>query len=186
MWISKIVVKAKSVINVLNNSTFVFQIGDFIFRSVAVNNGSLKINSCFLKVFDYYNVISTSYCLPRNLKNIKYINYISRTFIYYWRRVILRGRCFRVRNFKDKKLVILNFGHSHPTLLSFNDSWGLFKKRRKNFVWTTWSYKNFCRLLAVLPDIRKYNYYTMRGLRFRKQAIVRRPAKISQRLLILD
>jgi hypothetical protein len=91
LWVPKVIVSSKSIVNLLNCSGLVGQGGDFIFRRFNMNNGLLVFNvpinvqftEITTKMFDYYNLVSTGFCLPKALKNFKYKNYFLRTFIYY-------------------------------------------------------------------------------------------------------
>lgn len=64
-------------------------------------------------------------------------------------------------------------------------NWAFFKRRRQRYIVYTKLLKDFLFFSRFLPNIRRYNCYTMRGLRLRKQAIIRRFGKISQHISIL-
>lgn len=149
-----------------------------------LNNGWLRVYAPIVHHFDFFNFIKTGYKYPIFEKNWKKFSFIE-LFSISWKRVAFRGKSFRVRNFKKKGKVILNFGYSHWTRVKLTSSWALIKRRRQSYVWFTGSPDDFKDLARNLPNIKRYNPYTMRGFRFKKQAIIRRFGKISQHISIL-
>lgn len=105
---------------------------------------------------------------------------IVKYFIIFWRRIVFKGKGFRVRIFRDNKKITLNFGYSHWTKLKFLSNWDVFRLYRQNYLSFCNSWRDFLSFELLLPTIKPMNRYTLRGLRFKKQVIKRRFGKISQ------
>lgn len=106
--------------------------------------------------------------------------FFEKLFLLYWKRIIFRGKSFRVRVLKRNKKLVLNFGYSHWTRLLFFKPWNFFKKRRQSYVVYSNDYRCFIDFICFFPWIKPYNRYTLRGLRFKQQALGRRFGKVSQ------
>lgn len=112
-------------------------------------------------------------------------NYIKNSYMYIWTRVIFRGKGFRIRNFKDDFKLTLNFGHSHWTRILFYKNWLFWKLKRQSYVLITTNISLYIYFSYILPNVKKLNKYTKRGLRLKRQEIVRRFGKISQVVSLL-
>jgi len=137
------------------------------------------------KHFDKLNGYSSGYRWTNCLKSLLFLDYLTSSFILQWAYIAFRGKSFRVRNFCRFNKFTFNFGYSHWTKLILLRNWAFFKRRRQRYVIYSYFYKDFKFFSRFFPKIRFYNCYTMRGLRFRKQAIIRRFGKISQHISIL-
>lgn len=128
------------------------------------------------KFFSTYNVR-----LLLNKLDLKYINiYLIRTFFSLWGRVTFKGKGFRLKNYKKKKLTF-NFGRSHWTKLLFKSYNLIFRKlKRQNYIFLFKSHYQYLFFIRTVRMIKPTNYYTKRGLRLKKQNIQRRFGKISQ------
>lgn len=135
-----------------------------------------------------YNIISNNFklILPNNihskiLKNRKLLNYISNSCFMYWSKLIFRGKGYRIRKFKKKGKLTLNFGLSHWTKLGYKSESITIKKFKRQlylcFFFSSIVQKEFEK---TVKQIKLTNRYTKRGLRFKKQKIQRRFGKISQ------
>lgn len=151
---------------------------------ISLANGDLWFPVPY-KYFDYLNNFGSGFkWSSKSLSNKAYI-YITAYFTIQWTYVAFRGKSFRVRNFCRNNKFTFNFGYSHWTKLMLAPNWAFFKRRRQRYIVYTKLLKDFLFFSRFLPNIRKYNCYTMRGLRLRKQAIIRRFGKISQHISIL-
>lgn len=135
--------------------------------------------------FDRLNGYSSGYRRANKLQPLTFLNYLVSSFILQWAYIAFRGKSFRVRNFCKFNKFTFNFGYSHWTKLILLKNWAFFKRRRQRYIVYSYFYKDFKFFSRFFPKIRFYNCYTMRGLRFRKQAIIRRFGKISQHISIL-
>ena len=124
--------------------------------------------------FDFLNI--SFFWKNKNTKNNSIIKY----FVMFWRRIVFKGKGFRVRIFRDNKKITLNFGYSHWTKLKFIRNWDIFKLYRQNYLSFCNSWQDFLDFELLLPTIKPMNRYTLRGLRFKRQIIKRRFGKISQ------
>jgi hypothetical protein len=134
---------------------------------------------------DLLNNHTSGYNLTNKLKKKVSVNFFRNSFLTQWARIAFRGKSFRIRNFCAKNKFTFNFGYSHWTRLKLMRNWGFFKRRRQSYVIYTWNYKDFKNFSRFFPYIRFYNCYTMRGLRLKRQPIIRRFGKISQHISIL-
>ena len=126
--------------------------------------------------FDKFNL---SYYWKNNT-NLNKKNFLTKYFIICWKRIIFKGKGFRVRIFRKNKKITLNFGYSHWTKIKFIYNWDLFKLYRQNYLLFTNSHIDIKFFATLFPTIKPMNRYTLRGLRFKKQVIKRRFGKISQ------
>lgn len=174
--------RATSIVNFLNQANFlaIDQKSQNVIWRFNANSFKLWLSHSS-KNFDSFNKGSPAYKYvhyDRGVKNFFFKN----CFIVQWARIAFRGKSFRIRNFCAKNKFTLNFGYSHWTRLKLLDRWAFYKKRRQSYVIFTWSYKDFCYFSRFFPYIRFYNKYTMRGLRLKRQHIIRRFGKISQHI----
>lgn len=101
----------------------------------------------------------------------------------YWRRVVFKGKGFRMRKFKNSRKLTFNFGHSHWTKLRLRAYFVMFKrKKRQSQYFYCYSQLLFTQICQLISQLRRINKYTKRGLRLKKQPIIRRFGKISQML----
>lgn len=173
--------KRSNITNFFNQTEQITLLTDHVRWFVDGNNITLSVFAPHTKMFDKYNNYISCFKLSSAHLKKTYPEW-SETFTFFWKRVAFRGKSFRVRNFKKKHKIILNFGYSHWTRLKLLSSWSFLKKRRQSYVWFTHTLTHFKSLLRFLPRIREYNKYTMRGLRFKQQVIIRRFGKISQHI----
>jgi hypothetical protein len=107
--------------------------------------------------------------------------FILKSFSIHWFRVAFRGKGFRLRKFKTKSKVTLNFGHSHWAKLALDQDLYFFKKiKRQNYLCFAKSYLFYKTIKNDIKFFKKLNSYTKRGLRLKKQFIKKRFGKISQ------
>lgn len=98
-----------------------------------------------------------------------------------WKRVVFKGKGFRLRKFAKTTKLTLNFGHSHWTRIGFKSEQLWFKKlKRQNYLLFSTNFFCLKTLSNYIKSIKKLNVYTKRGLRLKKQFIRRRFGKISQ------
>ena len=133
--------------------------------------------------FDYLNTFQTFFNKKINTTNK--ITFSKKYLTTHWTRIAFRGKSYRVRCLKSINKFTFNLGYSHWTKFKANKSWALFRKRRQRYIVFSYNLLNMQFFKRILPTIRNYNPYTMRGLRLRKQPIIRRFGKISQHVSIL-
>lgn len=151
---------------------------------LSINNGDLWFAIPYL-YFDSYNNFGSGFRWHSKYQPQNSYKYISSCFTKQWAYIAFRGKSFRVRNFCRNNKFTFNFGYSHWTKLILSKNWAFFKRRRQRYVIYTSLLKDFHFFSRFLPTVRRYNCYTMRGLRLKKQAIIRRFGKISQHISIL-
>lgn len=131
--------------------------------------------------FDNFNKISTGK-VHYKYKSVYLFRYLCSNFIVVWARIVFKGKGFRIRNFQKELKLTLNFGHSHWDRIKFYKFWFFWKKRRQNHLILTYNNDFFREFYILFPYIKLLNRYTKRGLRLKKQPIVRRFGKISQHI----
>jgi hypothetical protein len=148
------------------------------------NNGKFILITPGKFFFDKLNICVSFY---RNDQNYRiYFNFLKKNLITHWTRVSFRGKSYRVKCFKKIKKFTFNFGYSHWTKFkAYSYNWSFFRKRRQSYLIFTYNFFDIKFFKRILPTVRTYNPYTMRGLRLKKQAIIRRFGKISQHISIL-
>jgi hypothetical protein len=98
----------------------------------------------------------------------------------HWVRVIFRGKGFRVRKFRGYNKLTFNFGRSHWTKIGLTTNFFFKKMRRQNYMCLIKSHSMLKDFRSCVKIVKRLNVYTKRGLRLKKQYILRRFGKISQ------
>lgn len=147
----------------------------FIYFYKMASNYYLIIQQSSIK-FDFFNLNP----FDKIIQKPKYILTWNCFLVFKIFRVVFRGKGFRVKIFRKKKKITLNFGHSHWTKLKFYKSWYFFKLRRQNYIFFSHNLYDLDFFYKTISTIRILNRYTQRGLRLKKQEIKRRFGKISQ------
>ena len=137
--------------------------------------------------WDFFNKIKTSNTQTVGYSHTpKYLyKYLGNSWIVMWTRVTFYGKGFRIRNFQQLLKMTFSFGHSHWTRIKFYTSWFFWKLRRQSYLVVTSFLKNLLNFEKYFPNIKLVNKYTKRGLRIKKQPIIRRFGKISQVVSLL-
>lgn len=141
---------------------------------------SYLINACPYSKFDKFNKIGT--VVSKGLNSGFLMRYFLNSFIMMWVRIAFRGKGFRIRNFQENLKLTLNFGHSHWDRVKFYQYWFFWKIKRQNYLLVTCTQDLLYYFRSMWPAIKTMNKYTIRGLRLRKQPIIRRFGKISQHI----
>ena len=132
----------------------------------------------------YYDCLNINYYNINyyNIKNTKlFYKYILFSMSLYWTKIAFRGKGFRVIKYKKSRKMTFNFGKSHWTKIIFLHSlWKIIKIKRQLYVIFTYYKDQFLNLKNIFKKIKKINKYTKRGLRLKKQVVIKRFGKISQ------
>lgn len=113
--------------------------------------------------------------LFNNLNNIIY-NWEN----YFFSKITFKGKGYKIKRIKEKKIVKLSFGHSHPFKAVFVNS--IIKKLAKyKYIIYNWDYKKLHLSIIKLIKYRIISCYTKRGLRTRRMWIKKRTGKKSQK-----
>lgn len=144
-----------------------------------LNKTSTLILPTPISLYDNYNNVNTVKTLLPT-KSIYLYKFLVTSLIVVWGRIIFRGKGFRIRNFQKDLKLTFNFGHSHWTRIKFYKKWFFWKIKRQSYVVLTYNLKYWENFKLFFPSIRVINRYTKRGLRLKRQPIIRRFGKISQ------
>lgn len=176
--------QTNSIFNFLNQTKILYRdkVSHNSLRVVTANNLNLAIANPTQKNWDNFNQNYTGFCVKQKLYKNVIFKFFFNCFLFQWARLNFRGKSFRVRNFSKNNKFTLNFGYSHWTKLKLKKNWAFFKKKRQNYVIYTFLLKDFKYFVRFFPYIKFYNCYTMRGLRLKRQGIIRRFGKISQHI----
>lgn len=107
---------------------------------------------------------------------------IIRSFIIlYWKKILFKGKSYKIKIARDSNKITLRMGFSHWTKFIFYRFYGsIYKCTRQKFIVFTPIIQNLDSLLVQISRIRPINPYTKRGLRLNQQYIRRRSGKLSQ------
>ena len=108
----------------------------FIFRVCDLYSLYFVANSLVNK--DSYNTALSW----NSFKKVNFSNILFNLCGVLWKRLIFRGKGFRVKIFRLDKKITLNFGHSHWAKLFFGETWDYFKLHRQNYLLFTLNKKN--------------------------------------------
>lgn len=175
--------------NIFNTAENFWKTKNFYLFKLNANNGS-----CWgvlpLEKFDSFNKSASFVKLSQQTK-FNDFSVFSIYFLFFFKRITFRGKSYRIRFFKRFQKFTLNFNYSHWTKVKLSSIWGISRRKRKKerdrpryMIFTT-DYKLWPEFIEFFKNIRFYNCYTMRGLRFRTQPIIRRFGKLSQHVSIL-
>lgn len=181
----------------LTGSTFnLYNKGECFFKTDFFYLFKYQANNTFcwaatpLKHFDSLN-FSSSYTKLSYQAKFKEFFVFAFYYLFFFKRITFRGKSYRVRYFSRTKKFTLNFNYSHWTKVTLSKAWNVSRRKRKKdrdrpryIIYTTQSHL-FPNFFHFFKNIRFYNCYTMRGLRFRSQPIIRRFGKLSQHVSIL-
>lgn len=95
---------------------------------------------------------------------------------FYYNKIKFKGKGFRIKFFKKIKLIKLFFGKSHKTFFFLKN----IKKKRINkykFILYGLNKNKIINISKKIINIKKINFYTLRGLRLSKQTIYKRKGK---------
>lgn len=178
-----------STFNIYNSGHLFFKLPTFYLFKYNANNGF-----CWgvtpLQYFDSFNFSASGVKLS-NQAFYKEFSIFEFYYLFFFKRVTFRGKSYRIRYFKKINKFTLNFNYSHWTKVKLSDSWIISRRKRKKerdrqrYLLLTTNYTLMPKFIHFFKNIRFYNCYTMRGLRFRTQPIIRRFGKLSQHVSIL-
>ena len=174
-----------SIVNFFNQATVCANFSEQILWQFISNNSKIFIASPRGNNFDQLN--STNSFYRRSITDLrKKMPFFEKTFLNQWTRIAFRGKSYRVKCFKKLVKFTFNFGYSHWSKFIANATWKINRRRRQNYLVFTYKPLDMLFFKRQLPYVRFYNCYTMRGLRLKKQPIIRRFGQISQHVSILQ
>lgn len=136
-----------------------------------LNNVNLNLNFIKKKIEKFYYQNSNNSDLDFRLK----FNWIFFKFKY-------QGKGLKIKKSNNDSQFIFNLGSSHISKLFFKKTKVYVNRTKKNTYTFYTVFKKNKLHSNMSARIRLYNKYTKRGLRFNRQAIVRRFGKVSQLL----
>ena len=103
--------------------------------------------------------------------------------ILYWKKILFKGKSYKVKVVSNGNKITLRMGFSHWTkFIFYNFTGSIYKYGRQKFIIFTPIFQNLAILFMQISRIRPINPYTKRGLRLSQQYIKRRSGKLSQAL----
>jgi ribosomal protein L6P/L9E len=119
-----------------------------------------------------------------NLKDIEFLrelgNKVNNWDNYFYSKITFKGKGYKVKRLKKKKILKLAFGHSHLFKAFFIKS-TIKKLGKYKYILLSWNFKQLHQSLVQLIKYRHINMYTKRGLRTRRMLIKKRTGKKSQK-----
>lgn len=178
-----------STFNIYNTGQLFFKLPTFYLFKFNVNNGVCWAATPVTN-FDYFNSCSSAVKLSDQafFKTYSIYEYY---FLFFFKRITFRGKSYRIRYFKKINKFTLNFNYSHWTKVKLSLDWSITRRKKKKerdrqrYLILTTNFFLLPNFINFFKNIRFYNCYTMRGLRFRTQPIIRRFGKLSQHVSIL-
>ena len=153
-----------------------------MFKSVKFIN--VYNEQIILKNFNNITIFITNFILNhyKNFFFIKKFNlFFINSFIYYYLKIVWRGKAYRIRFFKKSCKFTFNFGHSHWYKLKYNNNlYSFFRLKRQSYLILFFDRKLKNHLVNKFNKIRVYNKYTKRGVRIKSTPYIKRFGKISQ------
>ncbi len=153
-----------------------------MFQAITFKNNSKELITLLQnkEIIFFYLLNKKNFPYNVNAMRISHKYYVS-TYMYYFSRIIWRGKAYRVRLFKKNNKFTFNFGYSHWTKLIYDLNQYLFYKLgRQNYLVFYKTRSQQFDLFNIFSHIRKMNKYTKRGIRIKKLPYIRRFGKISQ------
>lgn len=135
-----------------------------------------KINNISFVLLNYKQKL---YKEQQKIKNL-YLFFIH-TYVFFFFKIIWRGKAFRIRFFKKNYKFTFNFGHSHWVKLVYNkNSYDFYKLKRQTYLVLFKEYINKKVISEIFSNIRIMNKYNKRGIRIKTLPYIKRFGKISQ------
>lgn len=173
-----------SIVNFFNQTAECSIFNEQVLWYFISNNSRISITSPRGNYLDILNCTNSFYRFT-NTELRRKMPFFEKTFLTQWTRIAFRGKSYRVKCFKKLVKFTFNFGYSHWSKFIANSNWKINRRKRQNYLVFTYNPVDMQYFKRQLPYVRFYNCYTMRGLRLKKQAIIRRFGKISQHVSIL-
>ena len=96
-------------------------------------------------------------------------------FLPFFFKFIYKGKSYRVRLFKKKAKFTFNLGYAHWTKFWFNKFKFYFKKQQRTIFFSlVYSKVLYIALKILLKKLKSPNFYTLRGVRLRRQIVYKR------------
>ena len=108
-------------------------------------------------------------------------NTIRSYIILYWKKILFKGKSYKIKLTRNTNKITLRMGFSHWTkFIFYRFSGSIYKYKRQKFIVFTPIFQNLYSLLVQISMIRSINPYTKRGIRLSQQYVKRRSGKLSQ------
>ena len=151
----------------------------YVLKTIKIYN---KNNEFLLlkKINDIICFIKTNNFCQNNLKSKILKNYFKESFLYFFFRIIWRGKAYRVRFFKKNNKFTFNFGYSHWLKLIYDKNFYFCKVKRQNYIIIFYIRNHINYVKNFFNNLRTLNKYTKRGIKIKKSPYIKRFGKISQ------
>jgi len=148
---------------------------NFVFKLIINNKNNLKINKNINQI-KYKNVFLKTFLY---LVNNKFTKFLKKLDSYYYSKIKFKGKGYKIRIYKKKKIINFFFGSSHKTIINYKNL--IIKRPLKNykykFILFTNNFEYFKNNVKKTVNIKKVNFFTGRGIRSSRQNIIRRKGK---------
>jgi len=142
--------------------------------NIVINN-----DRSFLYINKYNNILKIVHkklINNQNLLNSTINNFLKLIDIYKFIKIKFKGKGFKIGFYKNKNVMNFFFGSSHINIFLIKNT--LIKKINKyKFIIKSNNIKNINNLAKKIVNIRKVNFYTLRGLRQSRQFIIKRKGR---------
>lgn len=156
-----------------------------VFKIINIQDDSKKFKILVAKNSNYFFFDKWSNSIVFFDKNVnsnitKVENSFSAFFksvnLYFYSKIKFKGKGFRIKFLKKSKIIKFFFGRSHITFIVIKN---ICKKRinKYKFILKSINKKSLNKLSKKITNIKKFNVYTLRGIRKSKQIIFKRKGK---------
>jgi ribosomal protein L6P/L9E len=144
----------KKILNLLINSNSIY---------ININLNSIKFIYKNIKIENVFN-----------LK--KFTNFIKSWNYYFFKKIKFKGKGYKIKYLKKKKIMNFFFGKSHLTLFKYNHI-NVKKITKYKYLLKSNNLNKLSHLSKKIILIKPLNFYTSRGLRLSKQIVYKRKGK---------
>jgi len=139
----------------------------------------LKNNKSFIFTNKYNNILKIKHkklINNQNLINTTINSFLKLLDIYKFIKIKFKGKGFKIGFYKNKNIMNFFFGSSHINIFYIKNM--MIKKISKyKFILKSNNLKNINQTAKKIVNIRKVNFYTLRGLRQSRQFIIKRKGR---------
>jgi ribosomal protein L6P/L9E len=139
----------------------------------------LKNNKSFIFTNKYNNILKIEHkkiINNQNLINSSINSFLKLLDIYKFIKIKFKGKGFKIGFYKNKNIMNFFFGSSHINIFVIKNM--LIKKISKyKFILKSNNLKNINQVSKKIVNIRKINFYTLRGLRQSRQFVIKRKGR---------
>lgn len=150
----------------------IYVYNNIIFLKLKIPYKDLFINKSTNNIKLYFNMFNSN----NNYLNNTINNFLKELYNYNFLKIKFKGKGYKIKIFRKRKIIQFFFGVSHIKLVSLKKI--ILKKLTKyKFFMKSKNIQTLKRISSKIVNIRRINPYTLRGLRISKMVIIKRKGK---------